>query len=88
MKTMKKLWKKDSVLCISLLLAALSMLLVPPDKKYIQYINYNMLIMLANLISFKLYNKSEGSRPAKYIRISTGTNIILFIVLLVFALIL
>jgi Na+/H+ antiporter NhaD/arsenite permease-like protein len=60
MKIMKKLWKKDPVLCISLLLAVLSMLAVPPGKAYVQYINYPMLIMLACLMTVVAGFKMAG----------------------------
>lgn len=46
---MKSIWnyvKKEVVLCISLLLAAASMTLVPLDKQYISYIDFHTLTIL------------------------------------------
>lgn len=60
MNVVKKLWKKDSVLCISFILAALSMFLVPPNMAYIQYINYTTIIMLACLMTVVAGFKMAG----------------------------
>lgn len=60
MSIMKKLWKKDPVLCISFILAALSMVLVPPDRAYLEYIDYSVLIILACLMTVVAGFKMAG----------------------------
>lgn len=42
--------KKETVLCISFLLALVSMAFVPPDSEYIGYIDYHTLIILLGLM--------------------------------------
>lgn len=60
MKIIKKFWKKDPVLCISFMLAALSMILVPPDRTYMEYIDYSVLIILACLMTVVAGFKMAG----------------------------
>lgn len=43
--------KKETVLCVSLILAALSMLFVPPDREYWGYIDFRTLAILFSLMS-------------------------------------
>ena len=42
--------KKDAVLCISLLLALVSMAFVPLDNEYISYIDFHILTILLTLM--------------------------------------
>lgn len=44
-------FKKETVLCVSLILAALSMLFVPPDREYWEYIDFRTLAILFSLMS-------------------------------------
>lgn len=60
MNIVKKLWNKDPVLCISFILAALSMILVPPDRTYIEYIDFSVLIILACLMTVVAGFKMAG----------------------------
>ena len=46
MKKIKKLFQKEAVLCIAVLLAILSSLIVLPDKQYIDYIDFHTLAIL------------------------------------------
>jgi Na+/H+ antiporter NhaD/arsenite permease-like protein len=50
MKAILKFIKKDIVLCISLLLALISMVFVPFDNKYISYIDFHTLTILLSLM--------------------------------------
>ena len=45
-KYLSEFFKKETVLCIAALLAAISMFLVPPDSGYKEYIDYNVLGLL------------------------------------------
>ncbi len=46
MKKIKELFQKEAVLCIAVLLAILSSLIVLPDKQYIDYIDFHTLAIL------------------------------------------
>mgnify|MGYP000332870269 CR=1 FL=1 len=50
MKSVLKVVKKEAVLSVSLLLALVSMAFVPPDGKYISYIDFHTLIILLSLM--------------------------------------
>jgi len=50
MKSILNYIKEEVVLCISLLLALISMIFVPLDHKYINYIDYHTLIILLSLM--------------------------------------
>ena len=74
--------KKETVLCIAVLLAVLSVFMVHPDKGYVEYINFRTLAMLfclmivmASFISYKYVASAKGSSKGKYIRYFTMINI-------------
>ena len=46
MKTIKELMKKETVFCISFLLALVSSLAVTPDEAYLSYPDYRTLALL------------------------------------------
>lgn len=46
----KEFWKKETVLCIAAVCAALTMLAVPPDGAYLGYIDLRVLCLLASLM--------------------------------------
>lgn len=50
MKLILNYMKKEVVLCISFLLALVSMVIVPPDNKYISYIDFHTLTILLSLM--------------------------------------
>lgn len=50
MKSIMNYIKKEVVLCISFLLALVSMVIVPPDNKYISYIDFHTLTILLSLM--------------------------------------
>ncbi|MDD2648964.1 MAG: SLC13 family permease [Eubacteriales bacterium] len=50
-KKLLAFFKKETVLSVSLLLAALSMLITPPSAEYIGYIDFSVLAMLLSLMS-------------------------------------
>lgn len=60
MKTIVKFVKKEAVLCISLLLALISMAFVPPDKEYIRYIDFHTLAVLLCLMVIMAGLRSLG----------------------------
>ena len=51
MDRMAAFFKKDTVLCIALILAAGSMLAVPPDSEYLGYVDFRTLAILFGLMS-------------------------------------
>lgn len=51
MGRMAAFFKKDTVLCIALILAAGSMLAVPPDSEYLGYVDFRTLAILFGLMS-------------------------------------
>lgn len=57
---LKRLWQKETVLCISAVCAALTMLLVPPDTAYLGYIDLHVLILLFALMAVVAGMKSCG----------------------------
>jgi len=50
MKSILNYMKKEAVLCVSLLLALVSVAFVPFDNKYISYIDFHTLIILLSLM--------------------------------------
>ncbi|NLW25196.1 MAG: hypothetical protein GXY91_08205 [Clostridia bacterium] len=52
--------KKEVVLCISLLLAVVSMVFVPLDNKYISYIDFHTLTILLSLMIIMAGLRSLG----------------------------
>lgn len=57
---MKAFIKKEAVFFISLLCAAVTMLLVPPDKEYLHYIDFRVLALLFCLMAVVAAFKSIG----------------------------
>lgn len=51
MKKVVEFWKKETVLCIAVLLAILSSFVVIPDKKYLNYIDFRTLAILFCLMT-------------------------------------
>jgi len=51
MKKILFFFKRETVLCVSLILAAGSMFFVPPDKDYLEYIDFRTLAILFSLMS-------------------------------------
>lgn len=51
MTTITTFLKKETVLCVALVLAAVSTFLVPPDKAYLGYIDFRTLAILFCLMS-------------------------------------
>ena len=60
MKSVLNYIKKEAVLCISMLLALISMLFVPLDYKYISYIDFHTLIILLSLMIIMAGLRSLG----------------------------
>jgi len=60
MKSILNFIKKELVLCISLLLALVSMTFVPLDKQYISYIDFHTLIILFSLMLIMAGLRSLG----------------------------
>lgn len=91
LKMMKKVLafiKKETVLCVSLLLAVLSMLIVPPDKNYWRYIDFRTLAILFCLMSIMAGLQKIGvfdwiaKKLLSHVR--SGRSLILTLVLLCF----
>ena len=51
MEHVKAFVKKEAVLCISAVLAIVSMFFVPPDGAYIEYIDFRTLYLLFSLMA-------------------------------------
>ena len=91
LKMMKKIltfFKKETVLCVSLMLAAVSMFIVPPDKDYLEYIDFRTLAILFCLMSVMAGLQKAGvfGRIAKRLmdHVKSGRGLILTLVLLCF----
>ena len=54
------IWKKETVLCIAVLLAAFSMPLIHPDSKYSGYMDYRTLALLFSLMTIMEGFKQTG----------------------------
>lgn len=80
--------KREAVLCVSLILAAASMLLVPPDKDYLEYIDFRTLAILFCLMCVMAGLQKEGvfDRVAKGLlsHVKNGPGLVLTLVLLCF----
>ena len=51
MQMVKEFFKKEIVLVVAILLAVVSMLMIPPDKEYIAYIDFSTLSILFSLMA-------------------------------------
>lgn len=60
LKQIKTFIKKESVLCIAALCAAITMFIVPPDAEYLQYIDFRVLCLLLCLMAVVAGFKSVG----------------------------
>ena len=80
--------KKETVLCVSLILAAASMFLVPPDKNYVAYIDFRTLAILFCLMSVMAGLQKAGVfdwiAHKLLNRVRSGRSLILTLVLLCF----
>ena len=61
MKTIKSFIQKETVLCIAALCALATMLLVPPDREYLHYIDWRVLCLLLCLMAVVAGFKSLGA---------------------------
>lgn len=61
MRKIKEFLKKETVLCIAALCAAATMLLVPPDRVYLHYIDWRVLCLLLCLMAVVAGFKSLGA---------------------------
>ena len=81
-------FKKETVLCVSFILALASMFIVPPDKNYWGYIDYRTLAILFCLMSVMAGLQKIGvfERVAKKLlgHVKSGHSLILTLVLLCF----
>ncbi len=81
-------FKKETVLCVSLILAAASTFIVPPDKSYWGYIDFRTLAILFCLMSVMAGLQKAGvfGRVARKLlsHVKTGRSLILTLVLLCF----
>lgn len=88
MKKILVFFKGETVLCVSLILAALSMLLVPPDAGYLAYIDFRTLAILFCLMCVMAGLQKIGvfNRIAKKLlgRVKSGSGLVLTLVLLCF----
>ena len=88
MDRMAAVFKKDPVLCIALILAACSMLAVPPDREYFEYVDFRTLAILFCLMSVTAGLQKIGvfDQVAEKLlgRVKTGRGIVLSLTLLCF----
>jgi len=88
MKKIPAFFKKETVLCVSLMLAVVSMFIVPPDKAYWEYIDFRTLAILFCLMSVMAGLQKIGvfSRVAQKLlgHVRSGRSLILVLVLLCF----
>ena len=61
MRKIKEFLKKETVLCIAALCAAAPMLLLPPDREYLHYIDWRVLCLLLCLMAVVAGFKSLGA---------------------------
>jgi Na+/H+ antiporter NhaD/arsenite permease-like protein len=61
LRKIKEFLKKETVLCIAALCAAATMLLVPPDREYLHYIDWRVLCLLLCLMAVVAGFKSLGA---------------------------
>lgn len=88
MKKILTFLKKETVLCVSLILAAVSMFIVPPDRSCLEYIDFRTLGILFCLMSVMAGLQKAGvfDRVAKRLlsHVKSGPGLILTLVLLCF----
>lgn len=88
MKKILTFFKKETVLCVALMLALLSMLVVPPDREYLGYIDFRTLAILFCLMCVMagLQNIGVFNRIAQKLlgRVRGGSSLVLTLVLLCF----
>lgn len=88
MKKILTFFKKETVLCVALILAAFSMFIVPPDRDYLGYIDFRTLAILFCLMCVMAGLQKIGvfNRIAKRLlnRARSGSGLILTLVLLCF----
>lgn len=88
MKKILAFFKKETVLCVALILAAFSMFIVPPDRDYLGYIDFRTLAILFCLMCVMAGLQKIGvfNRIAKKLlnRAKSGSGLILTLVLLCF----
>lgn len=81
-------FKKETVLCVSLILAAVSMFFVPPDREYWEYIDFRTLAILFCLMSVMAGLQKIGvfGQVAKGLlgHVRSGRGLVLTLVLLCF----
>lgn len=87
-KNMLAFFKKETVLCVALILAVFSMLLVPPDGDYLGYIDFRTLAILFCLMCIMAGLQKIGvfNRIAQKLlgRVRSGSSLILTLVFLCF----
>lgn len=88
MKKILKFFKDETVLCVALMLAVLSMFFVPPDRKYLGYIDFRTLAILFCLMCVMAGLQKIGmfNRIARKLlrRVRGGSSLVLNLVLLCF----
>jgi len=81
-------FKKETVLCVAFILAVLSILVVPPDSGYLQYIDYRTLAILFCLMSVMAGLQKIGvfqwTAKRLLLRVKNGRGLFLTLVLLCF----
>lgn len=81
-------FKKETVLCFAFILAVLSILVVPPDRGYLQYIDYRTLAILFCLMSVMAGLQKNGvfqwTATRLLLRVKNGRGLFLTLVLLCF----
>lgn len=88
MRRILKLFQRETVLCVSFILAAVSMFLVPPDAQYRDYIDFRTLAVLFCLMSVMAGFREDGAFgwiARKFLgHVKSGRGLILTLVLLCF----
>lgn len=88
MKKILIFFKKETVLCVALMLALFSMFLVPPDVKYLGYIDFRTLAILFCLLCVMAGLQKIGvfNRIAQKLleRVKSGSGLVLTLVFLCF----
>lgn len=88
MKNIILFLRKETVLCVALVLAAVSAFIVPPDEKYAEYIDFRTLAILFCLMSVMAGLQKMGffGNIAKRLlsKVKSGYSLILILVLMCF----
>ena len=88
MERIKSFIKKEAVLCISAVLAVVSMFFVPPDKEYPGYIDFRTLCLLFSLMTVVAGFREAGTFSALshtlLKRVKTARGVVLCLTLLCF----